>query len=257
MGNPAESSPQSSHDQVRSYIETTPAAQATAENGRIDPMTLDKDINASKRAGDTETIEPTTVTIAGKHQVLDGANESVEQRPPLPPRPSLLQTTNRPVAPASGGRSSILQAKATTAVSSVDIETLTFPDGSRGTFTAPGSRTLSGSVSELSAGQQTPSRRVSHNCSEIDDTASIMSYAPTLKANGDLASLLDEGLNSQSPAWKLLSSQAETVNPFETAEIEDRSLMNFEHEFDDIEAVDANSGNEGWLDSLRFFDELR
>jgi hypothetical protein len=72
-----------------------------------------------------------------------------------------------------------------------------------------------------------------------------MSYAPTLKANGDLASLLDEGLNSQSPAWRLLSSQADTVDPFETTEREDLSLSNFEQEFDEIEAVDSQGGNEG------------
>jgi hypothetical protein len=74
-----------------------------------------------------------------------------------------------------------------------------------------------------------------------------MSYAPTLRANGDLASLLDEGLNSQSPAWKLLSSQADTVNPFETIEFEDNALVNFDHEFDEIEAVDTKGGNEGNL----------
>lgn len=78
-----------------------------------------------------------------------------------------------------------------------------------------------------------------------------MSYAPTLKANGDLASLLDDGLNSQSPAWKLLSSQAESVNPFENIEFEDNALSNFEHEFDEIEALDSQSGNEGW--SFSFF----
>ena len=74
-----------------------------------------------------------------------------------------------------------------------------------------------------------------------------MSYAPTLRANGDLASLLAEGPNSQSPAWRLLSSQADTVDPFETSDYEDISLANFEHEFDDIEAVDGQGGNEGHL----------
>jgi hypothetical protein len=73
-----------------------------------------------------------------------------------------------------------------------------------------------------------------------------MSYTPTLRgANGDLASLLDEGLNSQSPAWKLLTSQADSVNPFEKIEYDDLSSINFEHEFDEIEAVDSKGGNEG------------
>jgi vacuolar fusion protein MON1 len=72
-----------------------------------------------------------------------------------------------------------------------------------------------------------------------------MSYAPTLRANGDLASLLDDGLSSQSPAWKLLSSQAESVNPFEKVGYEDLSLLNFDHEFEEIDAVDQKGGNEG------------
>jgi hypothetical protein len=72
-----------------------------------------------------------------------------------------------------------------------------------------------------------------------------MSYAPTLRANGDLASLLDEGLNSQSPAWRLLSSQADRVDPFETVEYEDQSLVHFDHEFDEIDAVESQGGNEG------------
>jgi hypothetical protein len=73
-----------------------------------------------------------------------------------------------------------------------------------------------------------------------------MSYTPTLKgANGDLASLLDDGLNSQSPAWKLLTSQADLVNPFEKIEYDDLSLNNFQHEFDEVEALDSKGGNEG------------
>jgi len=74
-----------------------------------------------------------------------------------------------------------------------------------------------------------------------------MSYTPTLRVNGDLASLLDEGLNSQSPAWKLLSSQADNVNLFETIDYEDNALLNFDHEFDEVEAVDSKGGNEGGL----------
>jgi len=173
-----------------------------------------------------------------------GIDEVSEERPPLPPRPSLLGA--RPNTPLSVEKRPPLQSKPTTAVSSVDIQTLSFPDGSRGTFSTPASRSVSETVSGLSAGTSTPrSRKVSHNGSEFDDSASLMSYAPTLKANGDLASLLDEGLNSQSPAWKLLSSQADTVNPFETIESEDHALVNFDHEFDEIEAVDSKGGNEG------------
>lgn len=112
----------------------------------------------------------------------------------------------------------------------------------------PASRAVSESISGTSGGQSTPSRKLSRSGSDVgaDDNASLMSYAPTLRANGDLASLLDEGPNSQSPAWRLLSSQADTVDTFETAEYEDISLLNFEREFDEIEAVHTQGGgNEG------------
>jgi hypothetical protein len=219
MGNssvPSRSSP--SHEQARA-IEDSPSAKTATKDGATAPMTIDENSVASLGAGN------------GNEK-----NKGGELRPPLPPRPSLLQT-NRPITS--------LQSKATTTLSSVDIETLSFPDGSRGTFTAPTSRAVSESISGISGGQSTPSRKVSHNGSEVDDNASLMSCAPTLRANGDLASLLDEGLNVQSPAWRLLSTQTDTVNPFETFEYEDTSLVNFEHEFDEIEAVDSKRGNEG------------
>jgi hypothetical protein len=167
-----------------------------------------------------------------------------EQRPPLPPRPSLLQTGNGSTSPQSPSTSA-LQAKATTAVSSLDIQTLSFPDGSRGTFSTPTSGAVSESLSELPQGQGTPSRKVNRNGSDLDDDASLMSIAPTLRGPGDLASLLDDELNTQSPAWRLLNSQTESANLFETTEFEDASLVDFDHEFDEIEAVDSQKGNEG------------
>jgi hypothetical protein len=203
-------------------------SKGSTNYGTSDAMTLASDKNAHERKEDTEP------------SAQDGTGGNGEQRPPLPPRPSLLKTGDKP------GSTLSTIAKPTTALSSIDIQTLSFPDGSRGTFSTPVSRAVSQavSISEGSAGQETPSRKVSQNGS-FDDTASLMSCAPTLKANGDLASLLDEGLNSQSPAWKLLSSQAESVNPFESIEFEDNTLSNFEQEFDDIGLLDTKSGNEG------------
>jgi hypothetical protein len=83
-----------------------------------------------------------------------------------------------------------------------------------------------------------------------------MSYAPTQRAGVDLESLLGDGLSTQSAAWKLLSSQSESVNPFETIENEEGSrLSTFEQEFDELEEVSTNGGNEGmfipYLFSLR------
>lgn len=207
----------------------TIGTQEDTNNGISDAMTLASDKDAPERR---EDIIPAPVSDQ------DGGNR--EKRPALPPRPSLLKTGEK----AGSALSTI--ARPTIALSSVDIQTLSFPDGSRGTFSTPASRAVSQTVSlsEESAGHRTPSRKVSRNGS-FDDAASLMSYAPTLKANGDLASLLDEGLNSQSPAWKLLSSQAESVNPFENIEFQDDALNNFEQEFDDIGILDTKSGNEG------------
>jgi hypothetical protein len=218
MGTSPETPRRSAHD---------PSAPQKAEHGTTIVL-MSSDDNSEdplNRAGNPDTEH-------GKD-----SDTVEEQRPPLPPRPSLLQTGNGPSAPQSPSRPS-LQAKATTAVSSLDIQTLSFPDGSRGTFSTP----AGGTVSEE---QGTPSRKVSRNGSDLDDDASLLSFAPTSRGNGDLASLLDDELNTQSPAWRMLNSQSEAPNLFETVEYEDTSLANFEHEFDEIEAVNSKEGNEG------------
>lgn len=230
--------------------DTEPTGQGDSKHGISDAMTLASDKDAQERNNQRPEETEENTKPPGSAEEGNGPSGNIlkekEQRPPLPPRPSLLKTGDKPGEALSTG------AKPTTALSSVDIQTLSFPDGSRGTFSTPASRSVSQTVSfsESTPGQSTPSRKVSRNGS-FDDGASLMSYAPTLKANGDLASLLDDGLNSQSPAWKLLSSQAESVNPFENIEFEDNALSNFEHEFDEIEALDSQSGNEGW--SFSFF----
>ena len=236
----------SPYDQVHATA-ADGTVQAAPDNGTGDSMTQESGNGAFKLAEDTRDSKPPArdpkSLIYPAREV--SRPEQEEERPPLPPRPSsLLQTPDRP-GTAKSTRPA-LQAKPTTALTSIDIQTLSFPDGTRGTFSTPASRTVSESFAGTPGGQSTPSRKVSRNGSEADDSASVMSYVPTLKANRDLASLLDEGLNAQSLAWKLLNSQADTANPFERIEYEDGSLMNFEHEFDDIEAVDSKEGgNEG------------
>lgn len=224
MGTSPETPRRSSHDRqtFRNADDgTTIASMPSTSSGSF-----------SKRTGNPNTGSGATVKIAE------------EQRPPLPPRPSLLQTGNRPSAPQSPSRPT-LQGTATTALSSLDIQTVSFPDGSRGTFSTPTSGAVAESLSELPEGHGTSSRKVSRNGSDLDDDASLMSIAPTLRGNGDLASLLDDELNTQSPAWRLLNSQTEPADLFETAEYEDTALANFDREFDEIEAVDSKIGNEG------------
>jgi hypothetical protein len=64
---------------------------------------------------------------------------------------------------------------------------------------------------------------------------SVMSFAPTLRPHGDLASLVAGGLNRKSRAWNLLRSQTEAVQPFESIELgAPGDLAGFEREFDGI-----------------------
>ena len=232
---------ETSSSQVNVPIAPRPTAQAIP-NYATDPMTPAEQNEDSGGIGSSKVEASTTGPTNEEH---NDAQEAEEARPPLPPRPSLLRPSTRP--------GSAYASKPTTGLSSIDIQTLSFPDGSRGTFSTPASRSVSESVSisGTSGGQSTPSRKISRNGSDFDDSASLMSYAPTLRANGDLASLLDEGLNSQSAAWKLLSTQTESVNAFETVDFEDASLANFENEFDEIEEVDNKGTNGGRFEQAK------
>ncbi|KND95317.1 Vacuolar fusion protein MON1 [Tolypocladium ophioglossoides CBS 100239] len=144
-----------------------------------------------------------------------------EQQPPLPPR--------RPSATSPDSRA--LQAHATTAITPVDIQTLSFPDGSRGTFSTPGTRSVS---TPIGSGYASPSHKASVSGGEGgDDAGSVMSFAPTMRPAGDIASLLAGELNRKSPAWNLLQSQSAAIQPFERSRrgTQDR-LADFEQEFE-------------------------
>lgn len=159
------------------------------------------------------------------------AADGEERPPPLPPRPS-LQPTPKDRAP--------LQSKPTTALSSMTIQTLSFPDGSRGTFST--------TADSPAAEEGTSSPAETHDLSGIgfhsigsarkqdtDESMSIMSMAPTLRPPGDLESLLVGDMAKKSPAWMLLRSQSAAVLPFESVRAErSTALAGFEREFDDI-----------------------
>lgn len=213
------------------------------KNGQNDAMILDHDNDGTQSA---EHGISATASVS-QNENKDAPGGKVEERPPLPPRPALLKAASRPSTPLTSTTSRpALLSKPTTAISSVEIQTLSFPDGTRGTFSLPASRSVSESVSNTSNGENTPSRKINRNGSDFDDGASLMSFAPTTRGNGgDLASLFDEGLNAQSPAWKLLNAQSVGDNPFESVEYTDISLVDFDREFDDLEEVDAKGGNEG------------
>lgn len=215
-----------------------PSAAATADHGIIFSMTM---------AGEDGTSEASTKTneSGASTQTSHRDNSEDEQRPALPPRPIALQPPPRPSSPQSRVSRTTsttrpqLQSQPTIALSSIDIQTLSFPDGSRGTFPVNSDHSNAASVSG--------SRKLGQKGSEIDDSASLTSYTPSLRVGGDLESLLGNGFNTQSPAWRLLNSQADSEVPFETIEFDDDDdrLSTFEHEFDEVADVNSKEGNEG------------
>ncbi|KAH7328800.1 trafficking protein Mon1-domain-containing protein [Stachybotrys elegans] len=144
-----------------------------------------------------------------------------EVRPPLPPRPSTTLTTD----------SKASTAQATTAITPLDIQTLSFPDGSRGTF----STSNYSDSTPVGSGYASPSRRPSIAGTEGDDTASAISFAPTMKPAGDIASLLAGEFNKKSPAWNMLRSQSGAIPPFEgRPNGATDQLLDFDREFDPL-----------------------
>lgn len=162
-------------------------------------------------------------------------NDHVDETapPPLPPR------RRTEVEPAP------LQAKATTAVSPIDIQTLSFPDGSRGTFSAPASRAVSSPLPSVS-GYASPNNigpAMANN--DLDESMSIMSLAPTARPPADLASLVAGGFNKKSRAWQLLRSQSASVQPFTSLKVNTPGgLTSFETEFDEIPDVDGDNASD-------------
>ncbi|KAI0966367.1 vacuolar fusion protein MON1 [Xylaria arbuscula] len=178
-----------------------------------------------------------------------GAAHDEERPPPLPPRPSL----------------SSLPSKPTTALSSMNIQTLSFPDGSRGTFSTPAADNSAG---DDGAAQPIDGYDVSavgfHSISsarkqDTDESMSIMSMAPTLRPPGDLESLLIGDMAKKSPAWQLLRSQSAAILPFETIRAGQSSIFaGFEEEFADIPDESDRDWNDGdrlqlWKSKLKHY----
>ncbi|KAI1368826.1 vacuolar fusion protein MON1 [Xylaria arbuscula] len=185
------------------------------------------------------------------------ADQDGERPPPLPPRP-LQQST-----PKDRPR---LASKPTTAVSSMNIQTLSFPDGSRGTFSTAVASPATEDANPQPIGMDSfdISAIGLHSISstrkqDTDESMSVMSMAPTLRPPGDLESLLVGDMAKKSPAWVLLRSQSTAVQPFETASAGDTSTFsNFEQEFDDIPDELDKDWNDGdrlqlWKSKLKHY----
>jgi hypothetical protein len=191
--------------------------------------------------------------VAGsKDAAASGANPSddqIEERPPpLPPRPSSQAPGTAAPAVSPAVERPHLQSHPTTAISTTNIQTLSVPDGTRGTFTSGGDEAVNGPDHVSIPGDLASMRGFNATSNDLDEGMSVMSFAPTMRPPGDLESLLAGDTSKRSPAWQLLHSQSTTVQPFETTKADsDSPLSEFEKEFDDIPDEDQKE----WTDSER------
>jgi hypothetical protein len=243
------------HDTIDTENDSRGGLYANTDSTSAPAATPDHGAKAPMNSRDEPPVEGDSSSESAKHNTKadrEGSedqsdSDDVSKRPPLPLRPSTARGDGRPSTPrgplSPSSQRPQLQSKPTTAISSVDIQTVSFPDGSRETYPTNSNR-----YAAAKEPPGTPSRKPSRTNSEGDESGSLMSPAPTFRATGDLESLLGDSLTAQSPAWRMLSTQADSVNPFESVEFDfDDNLSTFQQEFDEIAEVDTKTGNEGTL----------
>jgi hypothetical protein len=200
-------------------------------------------------------------TITGDDATGDGKSKELEDLsgqstpvsregtpPPLPPRRTILDTPNRRPQTSSGSltlpRSSSgtrsgsrppLQSKATTALSIADVHSQNHGNDSSHP-TTPTSRQIN--FAGLRLGH-------SRHGSDGEETASVMSYAPTMEASADVESMLGDVLQDRNtPGWTPITPRKD---------LEEDSLFPndldfdeaFEHEFDELDDITSDGLNEG------------
>ena len=224
-----------------SFSDTNPTVEANAAQ-------------PGERSTSQDVISTNSLTSAKSPSIADSETSTITDdgpRPTLPPRPKnidllsgrtnaygdTLQIPKQRLRPT-------LQSHATTAVSLTDIHTHALPDGVRETYANTSRSSPSGkSIRFDSSG----GRLRSYADSEAGDSASIRSFAPTIRTNADGESILGDfsAVGAQSPAWKLLSSQVEKSNPFEFLPMGiEEPTADFNREFDEIPALDSSGDNE-------------
>lgn len=184
---------------------------------------------------DRDTEAGTSSSIpTHKPPETNNTTEAADHVPPLPPRPSRKLSDDG----ASGALHVTAASKPTTQVSTIDISTLSFPDGSRGTFsTSATSATRSVASPQSSASGYTSPR------TDPTETMSVTSYPATLRPPGDLADLVTGEFNRRSRAWSMLRTQSSSVQPFEASRAGAcDSLAGFEKEFDGIPELGEKGG---------------
>ena len=175
--------------------------------------------------GNSRTISRRTSTI----DLLSGNQKSPS---------STLQVPKRLTRPR-------LQSSATTALSLTDIQTQSYGDGSRETYANSTKSTPSGRSFPIDS----PSgNSKSYNGSEIDDSASLRSFVPTVGNGADVESLIGDVIitDPKSPAWKLLNVHGEEEDPLNLIPFDsEEPSADFNREFDEIGELDAEGSNEG------------
>ncbi|MCJ1237682.1 Vacuolar fusion protein mon1 [Varicellaria rhodocarpa] len=207
------------------------------------------EISSEMASGKLVESSDTSVNVTSR-------SDEESSRPTLPPRPrkvsllnehktsgSSLQVPKRSMRPQ-------LPSQATTALSLTDIHTQSFPDGSRETYANSTRSTPSGGSFKI---ESPAGRHRGRYESEGDESASIISYAPTVGTVGDAESLLGDilGVGQQSPAWRLMSSQTEKADPFSFLSFRNEEpTADFNREFDELDGLDAQGDNEEELLNL-------
>jgi len=196
---------------------------------------------------------PTRTATSSENASMEGTP------PPLPPRPKDPNDTARTQSSVGSlriGRSSSkspsdsrppLQSKPTTALDLTDIQTQSH--GRDEQLTSPASKNLTHSGFR---------RAVSKSGSDGDDSASVMSYAPTLEAGVDLESMLGDVLGDVS-ARQLEPATSQADEKPERLFTEDEGFEEaFEHEFNELDDITSDGLNtdavmQQWRSKLKHF----
>jgi hypothetical protein len=185
-----------------------------------------------EETGGTSDGETGSMIESGKGQGQGDRKENGEP-PALPPRLDVATSTR---TDAIHTKRPAVRSRTTTALSAIDVQTVTFPDGTRETF--------SSAEQQVNRSADIDVQKPSQASSEIGDDASLTSSRPDSR-RADLESLMGSSSISHTPAWKLLSSQTDTGAPLDdTSFDEDDGLSTFEHEFDEVPDIDSKGGNE-------------
>ncbi|KAI9892982.1 MAG: Vacuolar fusion protein mon1 [Vezdaea aestivalis] len=161
-----------------------------------------------------------------------------EHCPPLPPRPKALlpkdgQSSPHGSKPSPASLRPRLASQATTAVSRPEVQSR--PSH----YLPPQVAGSSSNVDSSPGGSASPSvaaeRRNRSRMSEVDDSWSIRSYAPTIEASGDVQSLLGEILNeSGERRWGGFEDRFESHDLERGLSIRHEVGLDFEDEFADV-----------------------